>query len=236
MYENPFLGVVEKAIKLKWCVQVPCTTCGCKEYRQALHKLGGDLGGPLANALTDLDLKKITEVPNWDDFVAIALMDLPLQNRGILSSWLVKAQESDIDFLDVILFKIIRWIPVGDKVRTQWISRCSALAVKTKNPSLIESLVLVLGQETVDSPELLAIASKLAEGSSQMRRVMLNACGLKISPRVSPQDISRNKKEDALTGADKLTEQQRQIWIKAFQQVRDQKIASLQQKKKDIPK
>ena len=183
---NPFLDIVKEAARLNWCTVPYCTTCGSLEYRQALKKLSGDLGGPLADALTDLDLKEITKVSNWQGALIIALIELPisLQLEGILNAWIAKAQENDIDFLDLILFKIIKNLPVDNTLRKQWISHCTKLALQTKHPSLIESLVLILKHEILDKSELLAIASKLAENSKQMQRALLNACGLKINPKV----------------------------------------------------
>jgi hypothetical protein len=183
---NLFLDIVKEAARLNWCTVPYCTTCGSLEYRKALKKLSGDLGGPLADALTDLDLKEITKVPNWQGALLIALIELPisLQLEGILNAWLAKAQESDIDFLDLVLFKIIKNLPVDNALRKQWISHCTKLALQTKHPSLIESLVLALKHEMLDNPELLAVASKLAENSKQMQRALLNSCGLKIKNKV----------------------------------------------------
>lgn len=180
---NPFLDIAKEAARLKWCTVPYCTTCGSLQYRQALKKLSGDLGGPLADALTNLDLKEITKVPNWQDALLIALIELPisLQLEGILNAWITKAKDDDIELLDLILFKVIKNLPLNNSLRRQWITHCAKLALQTKHPSLIESLVLVLKQETLNSPELLALASQLAENSKQMQRVLLNACGFKIS-------------------------------------------------------
>jgi len=184
---NPFLDIVKEAAKLNWCTVPYCTTCLALKYRQALKKLSGDFGGPLADALTNLDLKEITKVPNWQGALLIALIDLPfglVQFEGISNAWITKAKDDDIDFLDLILFKVIKNLPVDNSLRKQWISHCTKLALQTRHPSLIESLVLVLKHETLNNPELLAIASKLAENWKQMHRVLLNACGLKINNKV----------------------------------------------------
>lgn len=181
---NPFLNIVREATRLKWCTTLHCTTCGATEYRKALRNLGGALGGPLADSLADLDLKEITKLPNWQDAVLIALMELSssIQVEGILNAWISKSKDDDIDVLDLILFKVIKNLPPNNLLRVQWISRCIKLAIQTKNPSLVESLVLVLKHEFVNNSELFAIASDIARDSKQMQRVLFNACGVKISP------------------------------------------------------
>jgi hypothetical protein len=93
------------------------------EYRQALKKLAGDLGGPLADALTDIDIKEVTKLSNWQSALPIAVLDLPLslQVESVLSTWIAKAGDEDIDFLDVILFHVIKNLPSNNSLRNQWI-------------------------------------------------------------------------------------------------------------------
>jgi len=201
--QNPFLSIVKKAERLNWCTSRECTTCGALKYRQALQKLGGPSGNPLIEALTNLDLKAITKVPGWQDPVVIALLSLsftfggtllPMNLHGILTAWIEKAKYSDIDFLDVILFKIIREFPKDTEVRNQWVSRCTDLALGNEPPrlfehghlhlSMTESLVYVLGDELFDHPVLLKVASKTAKHSQKMQQALFNACGLNSTFRV----------------------------------------------------
>jgi len=113
----------------------------------------------------------------------IAVIDLPisLQVEGVLNAWFAKAKDDDIDFLDFVLFKVIKYLPENNSIRKQWIDRCVELALNVEHPSLIESLILTLKQEALKNSKLVAIASKLAKDSKQMQRVLLNACDLKIN-------------------------------------------------------
>lgn len=175
---NKFIDIVREASERNWCTTPYCTTCGSLEYRQALKKLSGDLGGPLADALTNLDLKEITKLPNWQGALLIALIDLPisLQLEGILKAWLAKAKDNEVDLLDLVLFKVIKNLPSDSLLRKQWLDRCSELAIKKRHISLIESLILVLRKEALNNSELMEIASEHAKNSKQMQRVLLNAC------------------------------------------------------------
>ncbi|MBA3018706.1 MAG: hypothetical protein KKH20_05845, partial [Proteobacteria bacterium] len=74
--DNPFIDLVRKASSLNWCMKPYCTTCGAMDFRSALQEVGGKLGGPLADALADVNLDELTSMPNWEDAIQIAVRDL----------------------------------------------------------------------------------------------------------------------------------------------------------------
>lgn len=57
---NPLLEVIRTAHERNWCTKPACTTCGAREYRQALATLSGPLGGGLVSALSDLEPHEVT--------------------------------------------------------------------------------------------------------------------------------------------------------------------------------
>ena len=175
---NQFIELVRKATKLKWCMTPYCTTCGSQDYQQALMKIGGKLGGPLADELSSLDLKEITRVPGWRNALVIALIDIPLQREVVLNAWIGKAQDSDIEFLDLVLYKIVRYLPADDMARNQWVSYCANLAIKTRNLSLVESLVFVLKNEILSMPDFLKVSSELAKSSEKIQKALQISCTL----------------------------------------------------------
>ncbi len=179
---NPFLQLVKKANDLNWCTQPYCTTCGSLEYRNQLKKLSGKLGGQLSNALSELDPNEITKIDNWRGALEIAFIDLPfsLQAEGLLESWFKSIREN-IDFTDFVLFKIINCFPSENQIRKRWISECLNIALEKKYFSLVESLILVLGKDTLKYPELLELSKEFAASSNQMKRVLLNACNIRVS-------------------------------------------------------
>lgn len=178
---NPLLDIMREGNSRKWCMTPYCTTCGSLEYRSMLKELAGPFGGPLANALQDIDINELTSVPNWQDGLLIAIIDLPIsmQVDGILKTWLPKAV-ANIRFADYVLFKIVRCLSRESNTRREWIKLCLEMAVETKDFSLIESLVLVLGQDAKNFPELITISTDHARISGQMKRVLLNACNLNV--------------------------------------------------------
>ena len=180
---NALLDLMREGTRYKWCMTPYCTTCGSLEYRNKLKNLAGPLGGgPLANALDEIDIDELMRIPRWQDGLLIAVIDLPIsmQVDGVLKAWLPKATQN-IRFADYVLFKITKHLPRQSDTRRDWINACKTMAVDTKDFSLVESLILVLGQDAKNQPELLGIAADFARTSSQMRRVLLNACNLNVN-------------------------------------------------------
>ncbi len=170
---NTFIDIIRTAENNKWCTTPYCTTCSANEYRQALKNLGGGL----AEMLSELNPSEITREHNWQDALLTAIIDLPisLQLVGILETWSEKLDE-DINFTDFILFKIIRNIAKNSEIWEKWVSGCVSLALATKNFSLIESLLLVMDRKAIEQDEFIIIAKDIAKWSIQMRRVLLNSC------------------------------------------------------------
>ncbi|MCK5706218.1 MAG: hypothetical protein KAI43_01100 [Candidatus Aureabacteria bacterium] len=178
---NPFLQLVKKANDLNWCTQPYCTTCGSLEYHNELKKLSGELGGQLSNALSELDPNEITKIENWCDALTIAFIDLhfSLQVESILESWFKKIKVN-INFTDFVLFNIIKCFPSDNQIHKKWVSECINIALEKNCFSLVESLILVLGKDTLKNPELLELGKEFASSSDQMKRVLLNACNIRL--------------------------------------------------------
>ena len=56
---NPFLKTLSQAAEQSWCIQPYCTTCGARIFRAALRTIGGELGGPLADALVNVNMDEL---------------------------------------------------------------------------------------------------------------------------------------------------------------------------------
>ena len=182
---NPLSDIISKAHEQKWCVTPYCTTCGSREYRNALQELSGPLGGGLANALADIDLQEISLLPNWQDALLVAIMDLPIsqQVEGVLEAWLPKISDN-IALADLILYKIVRYMRKDNAIRNNWIDRCIDIAINSRNFSLIESLLLVLRREAWNYRKLIAIAKEYSYSSAQMDRALRNSCKLRAMESV----------------------------------------------------
>jgi hypothetical protein len=179
---NPFIDIVRTAHVLKWCTMPSCSTCYAHDYLQALKQLRGESGGDgLAKALAALSPSELTKQHEWKNalWIAIRNMTTPLQLRAIVKAWIPKFY-GNLYFSDIVLYKIIRYLPKGDAIRKEWTDKCILLAKDTKDFSLVESLLLVLRKASFEHPELIEIAKEHAKSSSQMRRVLRNACGIEL--------------------------------------------------------
>lgn len=180
---NLLLDIIAQAHEQGWCTEPYCTTCGSLDYRKKLREFAGDLGGPLANALEDIDIGKLTAIPNWRGALDIAFMTLPLgriQAEGALRCWLSKLADH-IDFADHVLFRIVRFLPPASELKAQWIKSCLGIATTTQNHSLVESLILILENKATGYPSLMEAATKHAQTSRQMRRVLNNKCQMNFT-------------------------------------------------------
>jgi len=151
------------------------------DFRSALQDLGGELGGPLADALADVDLDELTSMPNWEDAIQIAVRDLPLpgQATALLESWLERAHQN-LRFFDFVLYRLVRYLPVDHPVRLTWIAKGVSIAEETHDFSLIESLILTLRNNAPQYSQLMSLAIVFAKESKQMRRVLRNVCNVEI--------------------------------------------------------
>lgn len=176
---NPLLALIAHAHAQNWCTEPYCTTCGSHDYRKKLKELAGDLGGPLADALEQIDIAELIALPNWRGALELAFNSLPLgplQAEGALRRWLPQLS-SHIDFADHVLFRIVRYMPASE-LRTQWVDACLDIAVATNNASLVETLILVLDSKASEYLTLIEAATKHAPTSRQMRRILNNKCGM----------------------------------------------------------
>jgi len=151
--------------------------------RHELKKLTGHLGlgDGLVDALSEMDVNEIVSITGWQNALLIAIFDLPLsQIERVLNSWLSK-WTGHLSFIDFALYKIVRSLPKGNETRNRWIANCADLSLDTKNFSLTESLILVLREDALNYPDIIAIAEGYAKTSAQMRRVLRNACKLNVT-------------------------------------------------------
>jgi hypothetical protein len=172
---NLFINIIRSARYKKWCLKLYCTTCGARDYRDALNKLAGPLGGGLAKALAEINPRDLTAIKNWEDALLIAIGDLPipLQLNDVLQAWLPKIND-DLPFADFVLYNIVSNWPTNHEIKNEWIKNCISLAIDANNFSLIESIILVLRKDALNYPNLIAIAKEHAKTSAQMRKVLKN--------------------------------------------------------------
>ncbi len=173
---NIFVDLVKKAALHKWCVRPYCTTCGCREFRNALQNNGREW----VSTLSAIDPADLYGLPDWGDALTLAFIDLPLgqaQIGSILSVWFTKI-DAHIRFADTALFRVVRNLPAKHEMREKWIDKCVELALRTRDFSLTETLMLVLGKDASKYPLLVEFAKSCSKQSPQMKRVLCNTGNL----------------------------------------------------------
>lgn len=179
---NPLIDIMKEGNERQWCMRYHCTTCGAREYREKLKELGGPLGGPLADALSQIDIQELVAIPDWENGLLIAITDLPMMSMHVekmLKAWIPQIP-GNIYFADHILFYLVKYLPGGSRIKTDWINSSIAAAVETKDSSLTESLLFVLGNQAEDHSELITIAKEVAGYSPKVKRALRKKCNIYV--------------------------------------------------------
>lgn len=172
---NPFLDILTIAVQNHWCVKPFCTTCGANEFRNSLQVLAHSSHNSLVEALSMLDINELRIFPDWDDALRIALGEIKnaLDMDKVLKGWLPHL-DANVVLADIVLFYFVRRgalrVPMSIEVLSEWLDACIALALRTYNESLLESLVYTLGSEIQDYKELWAAVVDI---SGKSRKIQL---------------------------------------------------------------
>jgi len=182
---NHFIRAVTEAKRNRWCVRPWCTTCGAREFRTAVASIED-----LQTALESIDLDELTSHPDWCNALRVTAIDhhLSIDWGRILSSWLSYAQEH-LDFADHVFYYLVNRVPCDRKTRSAWLATCVDLALRTRDASLLESLVRTCGHESEKYDDLLNAALERCERSPRLKIALIKAG---VVP--SEDDVRREKK------------------------------------------
>lgn len=164
---NRFLEVLEEAREKGWCMSHFCTTCGAMEFRSALWKLGDEIADDLAS----LDLDVLEDLPTWDETIRFALDEIkrPKLMDQVLMAWQPQL-DRHIRVADVVLFYYVRrgalFAPMSIKTLEMWRDQCVELAIRTRDESLVDSLICTVGH-LAGYPELVVVIRELAAQGSR---------------------------------------------------------------------
>lgn len=145
--ENEFLKAVKLARENRWCTNPVCTTCGAYDFRDALRRRGLR---NLADDLATVDLNVLRRTGQWRDPLRLALDQLaaPEMKDRVFLAWYPQL-DSHISVADLVLFYFVRrgalFAPMSVDVLTKWRDKCVELGCKTRDESLLESLIYTLG-------------------------------------------------------------------------------------------
>ncbi len=180
-----FVDLLVNAEKEHWCVTYFCTTCGNRDFRTRLAEIEMK---SLAEDLKKTHTHELLAHPSWSDALRITAHDFRFMNwDGILQSWLPEAGEN-INFLDHVLFYLINYVPCKSETRELWVNVCIATALGSKSPSLLESLITVLGASAATHPELIETAFKISHTNSRLHRALVKSGYLRHEDEIAKEN------------------------------------------------
>ena len=169
--KNHFHHVVADAERNNWCVRPWCTTCGAHDFRTAVASIAD-----LQTALESIDLDELTSHRDWCDALRVTAIDhrISIDWGRILSSWLPYAQ-GHIDFADHVFYYLVNYVPCDRQTRATWQAICVDLALRTKDVSLLESLVRTCGPESANYNDLITAALEQSTRSPRLKDALIKA-------------------------------------------------------------
>ncbi len=171
---NQVHDILQIAERNQWCTSLHCTTCGSTEFRGALK------------ALSDADPRRYvrdlatvlhgTAVQDEDGlFLALGFLETEQDMDEVLRSWIPMLREH-IRLADLVLFYYLRrgafFARMSIDVAAAWRASCIDIAVRTRNESLVESLICTMGREYKDNSSLTATVEELAPSSRRVAKAL----------------------------------------------------------------
>ena len=127
----------------------------------------------LALELLRLPISEFVKLRYWEGYLGMAFHFLggsDLQS-SILELWF-KSYLGNVNFVDWVIFYPIRYFYLHTPIGDRWIEAALELAERTKDESLVESLVLILRPNISDYPSFASLARELAGQSRVISKVL----------------------------------------------------------------
>lgn len=127
----------------------------------------------LAKELLGLPIYEFVKLQYWEGHLRMAFyaMSDPALQASVLQQWL-ESPLDDVRFVDVVIFYLIRnghgHAPIG----VSWINAAVALAERTKDWSLVETLVWTLRKSISDYPSAANLARELSQQSPSILKAL----------------------------------------------------------------
>lgn len=171
-----------------------CTKCSFRFLRDFVTPIGETHGEPasafenawpqeifsrrstqeqLAKELLDLPISEFVKLQYREGHLRMAfyaMRDPDLQS-SVLQRWLESLLD-DVRFVDVVIFHLIRHGHPHTPTWDAWIKATVALAERTRDWSLVESLVWTLRQSIADYPSFANLARELGQQSPSIAKAL----------------------------------------------------------------
>lgn len=129
----------------------------------------------LADELLELPILEFITLENWVNILRMSFLFMRDRNLRtvILQKWF-SAYSDNVDFTDVIIFYVLRTTSIdGDiRIREAWIKKAFSLVKDSRDISLLESLIITLGNLIFRDKELLKLASEISLTSPIIQKLL----------------------------------------------------------------
>lgn len=188
-----FVDLLVKAKKEQWCVRPFCTTCGSRDFRTHLAEIES-----LAEDLLKTHPLELLVHPSWSRALRIAAYDFRLMDwDSILQSWLSKAG-GNINFLDHVFFYLIENVLCKSETREKWANVCIETALDSKDPSLLESLIRVLGVSAATRTELIETALEVSLTNHRLHQALVKSGYLRREDEIRASKMRQRASKNLL--------------------------------------
>jgi len=89
----------------------------------------------------------------------------------VLEDWL-KRSDIPVWLCDSVVFDVLRTQSVASETAARWFAFAERTAVATSDPSLVETLLWVLGRQALEHGELAELAGEVAKTNAKVRRAL----------------------------------------------------------------
>ena len=151
------------------CTEVYCSTCGGRAV--ALNQnMSSDLEHEIKQYMEKMTLNDLIEMKDWGQYLK---REYTQEVHEIVAREAEGVDTTDIAQLDRFLLhgrRFARCSPAYQKMLTEGVR----LAIKSKDESLIETVLLALGEQAIEHQDLLEVALEKSRTNKNVHRVLYN--------------------------------------------------------------
>jgi hypothetical protein len=127
----------------------------------------------LAEELESLPLLDFLKLEHWDRCLCLAFEIINDQqlHATILREWIKMCPDST-HFVDLVVFYLLPHVDLNSDLTKEWTERAIKLAITTKDPSLVESLIWRLKANAKVYPDFISLANEMRTHSPAIEKAM----------------------------------------------------------------
>ena len=194
--ENSIIDFVEINSQKNVCISYGCSTCGSMPFCMSLAKLPDFYSDLIDTSIRYLVRSYKGRIVLYLIFSRIFRDNKDNKTSEVLMSWMMNERiMNDLYFVDYVLFDVVRfnkYLPAAK----DWVSYCRNQVLENNYNSLTESLIYVLGSDTISFHEFYDLCRELSHENNSILKALANV-GLITIPKekfISPEKSKRATK------------------------------------------